>query len=159
MHVEQRVLGPNDWVPNNPLIAVRLYRGVRQSDGRPCDARAFERLFGAHGWPPDWRGGVYDYHHYHSSAHEVLGVYAGAARLLLGGPGAAHVHVTAGDAVLLPAGTGHCCVHADADFRVVGAYPAGQQWDVLREAPDAATLARLRTLAAPPRDPVTGLAF
>ena len=159
MHVEQLVLGPNDWVPNNPLIAVRLYHGIRQADGGPCDARAFERLFESHGWLPDWRGGVYDYHHYHSSAHEVLGVYVGAARLLLGGPGAADITVTAGDAVLLPAGTGHCCVHASADFRVVGAYPSGQQWDVLREAPDAAALTRLRTLPAPPRDPVTGLAF
>lgn len=159
MRVEHLILGPNGWLPNNPLLAVRVYRGLRLSDGRTPDAPAFERLFDAHGWPPDWRGGVYDYHHYHSSAHEVLGIYAGKATLALGGDGAAEIVVAAGDALLLPAGTGHRCLEADVEFRVVGAYPAGQRWDLLRAAPDAETLARIRALPAPARDPVEGTSF
>lgn len=159
MHVEHLVLGPNDWIPNNPLVAVRLYRGVRLANGDPPDAAAFEGMFDAHGWPPDWRGGVYDYHHYHSSAHEMLGVYAGAAQLVLGGPGGTEVTLAAGDALLLPAGTGHYCMHADAGFRVVAAYPSGQDWDVLRDAPDADALARIRNLPGPQYDPVTGGPF
>jgi len=159
MHIERLLLAPRDWVPNNPTIPVRVYRGLRLADGSVPDAIAFEAMFDAHGWPPDWRGGVYDHHHYHSSAHEVLGVYAGSARLLLGGPGGQVVRVEAGDALMLPAGTGHCRLEADETFRVVGAYPSGQDWDVLREAPDAATRARILRLPAPPRDPVDGTAF
>ncbi|MET0328651.1 MAG: cupin [Luteimonas sp.] len=159
MHIERLLLGPNDWVPNNPLIPVRVYRGLRLADGHAPDATAHENIFDAHGWPPDWRGGVYDYHHYHSSAHEVLGVYAGSARLLLGGPGGHEVRIEAGDALMLPAGTGHCRLDASNDFRVVGAYPTGQDWDLLREAPDAAALARIHALPAPPRDPVDGTGF
>lgn len=159
MHIERLLLAPRDWVPNNPTIPVRVYRGLRLADGSVPDATAFEAMFDANGWPPDWRGSVYDYHHYHSSAHEVLGVYAGSARLLLGGPGGEAVRVEAGDALMLPAGTGHCRLEADAAFRVVGAYPTGQEWDVLREAPDAASRARILGLPVPPRDPVDGTAF
>jgi len=159
MRIERLVLGPNGWVPNNPSIAVRIHRGLRMADGRMPDAPAFERMFDAHGWPPDWRGGVYDYHHYHSTAHEVLGVYAGRAQLELGGPDGHAVMIEAGDALLLPAGTGHRCIEADDAFRVVGAYPVGQDWDLQREAPDAAMRARLHALPAPARDPVDGAPF
>jgi len=159
MHVERLMLGPNGWVPNNPLIPVRVYTGMRLSDGSLPGASALERMFAGHGWPPDWRGGVYDYHHYHSTAHEVLGVFAGRARLELGGPGGTEVTIEAGDALLLPAGTGHRCIEADAAFRLVGAYPAGQDWDILREAPDAATRVRIRTLPTPGRDPIDGAPF
>lgn len=159
MHVEHLILGPNDWVPNNPLIAVRVYRGLRLADGSAPEAAAFEAMFEMHGWQADWRGDVYDYHHYHSTAHEVLGIYAGEATLALGGDGATVVKMVAGDALLLPAGTAHRCIEAHADFRVVGAYPVGQRWDLLREAPDADTLARIRALPAPARDPVDGAPF
>ncbi|MDR7192361.1 cupin domain-containing protein [Luteimonas terrae] len=159
MRIERLVLGPNDWVPNNPSIAVRVYRGLHTADGHVPDAPAFEHMFGAHGWPPDWRGGVYDDHHYHSTAHEVLGVYAGRARLEIGGPGGKAITLEAGDALLLPAGTGHRCIDADDAFRVIGAYPDGQDWDLQRAAPDAATRARIHALPAPPRDPVDGAPF
>lgn len=156
--VEHWVLGPNGWMPNNPQLAVRIYRDLRTGHGRRMDAADFERRFDANGWPPDWRGGVYDFHHYHSTAHEVLGVFSGRARLELGGEDGLLLTVEAGDALLLPAGTGHLCVDA-TDFRVVGAYPAGQVWDICRQASDAATLARIRTLAAPERDPIDGAPF
>jgi len=159
MHVQSLLLSSTAQTPNNPRLPVRLYRGLRAAAGQPFDARAFERRFDAHGWPPDWRGGVYAFHHYHSTAHEVLGVARGHARLMLGGPDGHIVEVRAGDALLLPAGTGHCCLHAEADFTVVGAYPAGQRWDILQAPPDAAVVARIAALADPARDPVTGEAF
>ncbi|VXC01729.1 Cupin [Luteimonas sp. 9C] len=159
MRVEHLVLGPNDWVPNNPSIAVRVYRGLRAADGHVLDAPAFERTFASHGWPPDWRGGVYAYHHYHSTAHEVLGVYAGRARLEIGGPDGSIFTLETGDALYLPAGTGHRCLNSDDAFRVVGAYPDGQDWDLQRDAPDATTRARIHALPAPPRDPTDGAPF
>jgi uncharacterized protein YjlB len=64
--------------------------------------------------------------------------------------------VTAGDVLVLPAGTGHRRAGSDGAFRVVGAYPRGQEdYDLLREA-DHAARERIAALGAPPQDPVGG---
>lgn len=149
-------LAEHEWVPNNPRLPVIIYRQPLPSARAEDLIGEFERVFKAHGWPPQWRDGVYDYHHYHSTAHEALGVVAGQAVLTIGGPGGRDIELSAGDAILLPAGTGHRALKSSKDFLVVGAYPEGQSWDICREAPDPEARLRMTSMPYPEHDPVMG---
>ncbi|HKU36722.1 MAG TPA: hypothetical protein VJR89_01210 [Polyangiales bacterium] len=111
-----------------------------------------------HRWSGGWRDGVYDYHHFHSTAHEVLGCYSGRSTLQLGGPNGPHVTFACGDALVLPAGTAHKLIAASEDFRVVGAYERGRSYDMqLGDASQSAAAARrIREVPLADFDPVYG---
>lgn len=150
------VLQPGQSMPNNRL-PVLVYRGVLPPNAA-SKAADFARMFEANGWAGIWRNGVFDYDHFHSNAHEVLGVGEGRATLQLGGDTGEPIDVEPGDVVLLPAGTGHRCLHKSENFRVVGAYPPGQQdYDICRHRTNA-TDARIAALPLPETDPVGGAA-
>ena len=150
---QQLHLKPNGWMPNNAL-PVLLYRNALPVTGDL--ASTMEDLFTSNGWPPQWRNGVYPFHHYHSTAHEVLGFAAGHADLILGGEGGTALTVYAGDIAVLPTGTGHCRISASDDFLVIGAYPPGEHWDICRTAPTPETLEQMYRVRFPASDPVTG---
>lgn len=140
----------------NSVLPVVIYR--QAVPGGEATPEAMEALFDGNGWPSQWRAGIFDYHHYHSTAHECLGMARGSATLRLGGPEGRDVAVQAGDVVLLPAGTAHQRVKASADFLAVGAYPPGQSWDLLRGDPDDRPDAdkRIAAVPLPKTDPVGG---
>lgn len=153
MDIEKLQLSRNGWMPNNERLPVLLYRQALSGDKL---ADRMEELFQHNLWPAQWRNGVYTFHHYHSTTHEVLGIAGGSAQLILGGEGGHNVTVQAGDVLVLPAGTGHFLQHGNPGFLVVGAYPVGQHWDICRSAPDAAATERMLHVPFPASDPVTG---
>lgn len=137
----------------NSKLPLLLYR-----DALPADPAAMERSFAANDWSNGWRDGVYPYHHFHSTAHEVLGIAAGTATVTFGGPSGQSLAVYPGDVVVIPAGVAHCCLGSSPDFLVVGAYPGGADWDVRRGevSEHAAACRAIAAVAIPDHDPVTG---
>lgn len=146
----------NGNIPNSRYPTL-LYRGLT-ADGEQSLVDTLENLFGQNNWPAQWRGGVFDYHHFHSTAHEVLGVYDGAATLRLGGEQGEDIEVSAGDVIVLPAGTGHCRISASNDFAVTAGYPRGQgDWDICRSGDNTSAVhKRIESLPRPALDPVAG---
>ena len=145
------------FVPNHPHWPLVVYRSpVRFPDD--CDpAAVFEDLFEQNGWGDSWRDGIYDYVHYHSRIHEVLGIARGHARVQFGGPHGRLIEVKAGDVAILPAGTGHQCFKASKDFLVVGAYPPAGTYDECTKPEDHARAVKTVPKAPRPRqDPVYG---
>jgi uncharacterized protein YjlB len=112
-------------IPNHPRLPVLLYEHVFISKKAKV-----ESIFNSHDWKNSWVGGIYDFHHYHSNSHEALGVISGSARLKLGGHMGENIVVHAGDVLVLPAGTGHMRLQSTADFKVVGAYPEGMEYNL-----------------------------
>lgn len=153
MDVERIFLQPSGWVPNNTKLPVLLYKSAID----PMDAASgFEQLFAKNGWEGIWRNGVFNYHHYHSMAHEVLGVASGEVDLLIGGMSGFEVTVRSGDALALPAGTGHKKLSSTNDFVMIGAYPAGQEADIRTSAASEAQLKQIARVRIPGKDPIMG---
>ena len=141
-------------IPNSkfPLL---VYRNAFAGD---FNASKLLKQFALNRWTNSWDNGIYPFHHYHSTSHEVLGIYAGSALLHLGGEKGQRVNVLAGDVIVIPAGVGHKNLGASKDFGVVGAYPDGRDWDLLKgeagERPAADT--NISQLPIPEFDPLFG---
>lgn len=154
--IEEHLFADDGRVPNNPRLPLIVYRGALPTG--PGAAAACEARFAGNGWSGGWRAGIYPYHHYHSTAHEVLGIIAGSARVLLGGEDGEIVEVHAGDVIVIPAGVAHKSEGASPDLLVVGAYPGGHGPDM--RVPGAAqrgrALANIAAVPLPATDPVCG---
>ncbi|WP_047307028.1 hypothetical protein [Rhodopseudomonas palustris] len=150
------VFDDDGLIPNNPLPLLLYKRAVNVAGRDP--EQAIEDLFERSGWGDRWRNGIFDYQHYHATVHEALGVARGRAMVLFGGEQGEAIELTPGDVAVLPAGTGHKCVFASHDFRVIGAYPPGAKMQVTRPTPDNYRRARktIPEVPLPETDPVFG---
>jgi uncharacterized protein YjlB len=156
MKIEAFRFADDGDIPNSgfPLI---VYGGALSSATRGF-AAAFEALYRSNGWGNGWRNGIFPFHHYHSNAHEFLGIAEGAAEVRFGGEAGRTLTLSAGDAVLIPAGVGHKRLAATPELLVVGAYPPGQHPDLCREGAANGDLIRkrIRSVVFPGTDPVAG---
>ena len=147
----------DDGIFPNSVLPLLFYPQALKLDVEDS-ASIFEKRFAENDWTNSWRDGVYSFPHYHSTSHEVLGVYSGAAKLRLGGEQGKNVEVHAGDVIVIPAGVAHQNIGASEDFGVAGAYPDGRQWDLLRGFPGERPKAdqNIARLPIPNNDPVYG---
>lgn len=131
-NVRKIYFGKAEDVPNNTL-PVLVYRGVLALNTAE-KAKLFRERFRYNGWTGLWTDTIYDYTHFHSNAHEVLGIAEGRVNLRLGGEAGSLLRLKAGDMVILPAGVGHRRVGDDKGLKVIGAYPRGQShYDMKRK--------------------------
>lgn len=150
------LLLPDDGTFPNSRFPALVYARVLGEQTRLADR--FEELFAKHGWTGSWRNGLYQFHHYHSTAHEVLGVSSGSVRVRLGGRKGHLVTLNAGDVAIVPAGVAHKNEGQSSDFRVVGAYPRGTSPDMQygKDGERPRTDGNIASVPMPMADPVSG---
>jgi uncharacterized protein YjlB len=144
-------------VPNHPSWPLIVYRKAINFPRGYDPATVIDALFEANGWGRSWRDTIYDFVHYHSQIHEVLGVARGRGTVEFGGPKGRRVTLMAGDIAILPAGTGHRLLEATQGFQVVGAYPAAGTYDECTDTRDRPkAIKSIRKVRKPKSDPVYG---
>ena len=155
-NVSSHLLAENGRFPNNAALPLLIVPDAFAENR--VTPEGFEQLFTAHRWPAAWRNGLYDFHHYHSTAHEALGIYSGWVEACFGGPGGLVITAEAGDVIIIPAGVSHCNVAQSPDFKVVGAYPQHQVWDMKygRDGERPGVDQVIAGVALPDEDPVYG---
>lgn len=143
-------------IPNNQKLPLLVYKNALS--GGQLQPQACKTLFEQHGWSNAWVNGIFSYHHYHSTTHEVLAMIGGSADVIMGGEQGQELSISVGDVIVIPAGVGHCRVRSSADFQVVGAYPSGKSYDLCTGKPDERpqVLQNISKAELPDRDPVTG---
>ncbi len=156
-HVISQILRDNGMFPNNPRLPLLLYKGALLL--HPDDeAESILERFSKNNWTNGWKNGIYDYHHYHSNTHEVLGVFCGVAEVQFGGPGGICAEINRGDIVVIPAGVAHMKLTSGGDFLCVGAYPEGCNYDINygKEGERPGTDENIKNVPLPQNDPLFG---
>lgn len=149
-----RLFMKNDGTfPNNNDHPLLLYRN--SFNGSQQEA---ESLIVGAGWTSPWVWGVFEFHHYHSTAWELLLCVRGSARIQLGGPQGPTVEVEKGDTMLVPPGFAHKQLSEKDGFALLGAYPEpGIHVDTLRGAPTQQQLQNIEQCHVPETDPILGI--
>jgi uncharacterized protein YjlB len=152
--IEQYWFKDDGVIPNSKL-PVLVYRQVCVSHNK---SDWFESTFIANGWTNNWRDIILSYDHFHSTTHEVLGVGRGSVTLKVGGQSGKQLILYEGDVLILPAGVGHYSVDTSTEYEIVGGYPDGRAWDLLKGTEEGRdmTLVCIKKVPIPFTDPVDG---
>jgi uncharacterized protein YjlB len=155
IHVLSYVLTADELFPNNSLPLI-VYKSALEINSTPDEIK---KLLKENLWENCWNGGVFTYHHYHSTAHEVLCVYDGTATLLFGGDKGIVILIKKGDVVIIPAGVAHKNLDSSEKFKCIGAYPKGQDYDVKEGKKEeyATAVKNITAVALPESDPIFGM--
>jgi uncharacterized protein YjlB len=158
VNIIRHILTEDGDFPNNALLPLLIYKKVLKFDTEDR-GKSIEELFGSNDWSNSWQNGVYDFHHYHSITHEVLGVFRGSARIQFGGPQGIAELLEEGDVVVIPAGVAHKAIDIYDNFACVGAYPEGKDFDMNYGKPEEheRALENIKSLPIPLTDPVYGI--
>ena len=138
--------------PNNSDYPLILYQEAFQGSEQEAT-----KAIKSYGWTTPWAWGVHPFHHYHSTAWELLLCVSGNAQVQLGGPTGPTIEVKSGDLILAPPGFAHKQVTASGDFTLLGSYPSPVHIDTLRGAPTEAQRKSISECQAPSKDPVFGM--
>ncbi len=151
------ILKDDGQFPNSNLYLL-IYKDALELPGENASS-VFEDIFKTNDWNNSWMDGIFNFHHYHSNTHEVLGVYQGNANVQFGGPHGISQDVSKGDVIIIPAGVAHKCNSASDDFKCIGAYPEGKDYDVKKGEPMERPAAdeNINNVKLPETDPVYGL--
>jgi uncharacterized protein YjlB len=157
INITRHLLQDDGQFPNNALLPLLVYPQALTLPEEDA-GETLEQLFKSNDWTNAWKDGVYDFDHYHSTAHEVLGVFKGSARIQFGGPSGVALLLEKGDIVIIPAGVAHKALDVYDDFTVIGAYPLGQDYDMNYGKPEEREKAieNIRHLELPLVDPIYG---
>src|SRR5215475_1016932 len=101
MAVQTFMFADDGETPNNPRLPMVVYSGAVDVAAHADPAVPFEALFAQHGWSDGWRNGIFSFLHFHTTAHEALGIARGEARVQFGGAKGLVLTVRAGDVVVL----------------------------------------------------------
>jgi uncharacterized protein YjlB len=158
INIIRHILADDGTFPNNGQLALIVYRNALRIEQNER-GKTIEQLFESNGWSNSWQDGVYDYHHYHSITHEVLGVIEGSTRIQFGGNNGISLMLDAGDVVIIPAGVAHKNLGGENNFKCVGAYPEGKDYDMNYGKPGErpGTDENIKRVPIPESDPVFGL--
>lgn len=150
----KHVLKDDGTFPNNNLPLLIYKKALILPEEHA--ATIVEDIFKKNNWTNSWRNGIYDYHHYHSIAHEVLGVYQGNTTAQFGGPKGITETIEKGDIIIIPAGVAHKNIGPESNFKCVGAYPDGSDYDIKKGEPDDRPEAdeNIKKVPLPDSDPV-----
>ena len=153
----QRVYLVDDGTfPNNDQYPTLLLKSV--FDG--TQAEGVRRITNDGKWTPPWAWGIFEYHHYHSRAWELLLCVRGEASVQLGGSTGPTVSISRGDSVLIPPGVAHKQLNANGGFTLLGAYPTQDfdgSIDTLTGLPTSEQRDRIKACFVPLTEPITGL--
>lgn len=156
MNIIRHLVTEDGPFPNNGLLPLLVYQGAFQLRGEN-ETETVKEILETNRWFDAWIGGIYDHHHYHSTAHEILVTLKGSCRLQVGGPNGATVSIDRGDVVIVPAGVAHRSIDTNG-FQCLGAYPEGQQYDMNYGKPEEFGTAaeNIHKVPVPENDPLYG---